>query len=324
MKVLVTGGAGYVGSHTAQALVDGGHKVVVLDNLSQGRAAYVPDGATLVQGDLHDPALVADTFAAHQPDAVLHFAALSLVGESMQRPWHYFRQNVGGAITLLEAASAAGVRRFILSSTANLFGEPQVVPITESEVIAPGSPYGESKYIIERMLHWAHTVAGMHYACLRYFNAAGADPLGRRGEWHQPETHLIPIILQVAAGQRAAITVFGDDYATPDGTCIRDYVHVCDLADAHVLALAQLDNRNLVLNLGNGLGYSVMEVIESARRVTGHPIPVVRGERRAGDPPVLVAASDEARRLLGWSPRFAALDDIMRTAWDWHRHHPNG
>ena len=322
--ILVTGGAGYVGSHAAAALIDAGHEVVVLDDLSKGHRAAVPHGAELVVANCLDQDALAAVLSARSFEAVMHFAALSLVGESVANPWRYFRENVGGALNLIEASVGAGVKKFVLSSTANLFGEPQRVPIDEMEPLVPGSPYGESKFIIERMLHWADSIHGMRSACLRYFNAAGACPSGTRGEDHTPETHLIPLVLEVALGQRDEITIFGDDYDTPDGTCLRDYVHVCDLADAHVLALPALDTESLRLNLGNGTGYSVREVIETARRVTGHPIPAVMGERRPGDPAALVASSDAIRARLGWEPRFATLEVIIETAWRWHQAHPNG
>ena len=323
-SVLVTGGAGYVGSHATAALVAAGYDVVVLDDLSKGHRGAVPEEAALIEGSVLDPRCVREALASRSFEAVMHFAALSLVGESVSNPWRYFRENVGGAIELLEATVEAGVKKFVLSSTANLFGEPERVPIDESEPLVPGSPYGESKFMIERMLRWADEIHGMRSACLRYFNAAGACPSGRRGEDHTPETHLIPLVLQVALGQREQIAIFGDDYDTPDGTCVRDYIHVNDLADAHVLALPALDRESLRLNLGNGTGYSVREVIETARRVTGHPIPAVMAERRPGDPPTLVASSGAIRAQLGWEPRYPTLESIIETAWRWHKSHPNG
>ena len=323
-SILVTGGAGYVGSHAAAALIEAGYDVVVFDDLSKGHREAVPQGAELIVGSVLDPAAVRGALAARPFEAVMHFAALSLVGESVANPWRYFRENVGGAIELLEATVEAGVKKFVLSSTANLFGEPERVPIDESEPLIPGSPYGESKYMIERMLRWADEIHGVRSACLRYFNAAGACPSGTRGEDHTPETHLIPLVLQVALGQRDQISIFGDDYDTPDGTCVRDYIHVCDLADAHVLALPALEQESLSLNLGNGTGYSVREVIETARRVTGHPIPAVMAERRAGDPPTLVASSGAIRERLGWEPRYPTLEAIIETAWKWHKGHPDG
>jgi UDP-glucose 4-epimerase len=324
MKVLVTGGAGYIGSVTAAELLKAGHQVVVFDNLSQGHQAAVPAGAELIVGDLLDAAAVGRIFAQHADiDGIMHFASATLVGESMQLPFRYLRDNTVAAANLLEAAVAAGVRRFILSSTANLFDDPARMPIDENERIVPGSPYGESKAIIERMLHWMDRIYGMKYACLRYFNACGDTP--ERGEDHDPETHLIPLVLQVALGQRPHITVFGDDYPTRDGTCVRDYIHVLDLASAHILALESLATRGSCrYNLGNGSGFTVREVIETARRVTGHPIPTVFGPRRPGDPAELIAASDSIRRDLGWQPNYADLETIMRSAWEWHRSRPHG
>lgn len=324
MNILVTGGAGYIGSITTSELIAAGHEVVVLDNLYQGHRAAVHPQATFVQGDLADRRCLEDLFAAHPGiDGIMHFASYTLVGESMEQPLKYLRDNLVNAANLLEAATAAGVRRFILSSTANLFDDPSRMPIAEDERIVPGSPYGESKYFIERLLHWFERIHGLKYACLRYFNACGDLP--QVGEDHDPETHLIPLVLQVALGQREAITVFGDDYPTRDGTCVRDYVHVVDLAAAHILALEALDRRGSCrYNLGNGQGYTVAEVIEACRRVTGHPIPQVVGPRRAGDPAVLIASSESIRRDLGWAPRFPDLDTIVQSAWDWHRGHPRG
>ncbi|WP_129630436.1 UDP-glucose 4-epimerase GalE [Candidatus Oscillochloris fontis] len=324
MKILVTGGAGYIGSATAAELLDAGHHVVVFDNLSQGHRAAVPAAATFILGDLADRAALAQLFATHPDiDGIMHFASYTLVGESMQQPLLYLRDNLVNAANLLEAAVAAGVRRFILSSTANLFDDPAKMPIDEHERIVPGSPYGESKFFIERMLHWFERIYGLRYACMRYFNASGDTP--ERGEHHDPETHLIPLILQVALGQREQITIFGDDYPTPDGTCIRDYVHVVDLAQAHILAFESLDRLgSRKYNLGNGSGFSVLEVIEAARRVTGHPIPHVVGPRRAGDPAILVASAESIRQELGWQPRYPDIEAIIATAWEWHRSHPHG
>lgn len=324
MKILVTGGAGYIGSITAAELVQAGHEVIVFDNLYQGHTAAVPPEATFVEGDLADPRAVQQLFAAHPGiDGIMHFASYTLVGESMQQPLKYLRDNLVNAANLLEQAIAHDVRRFILSSTANLFDDPERMPIDEAERIVPGSPYGESKFFIERVLHWFERLYGLRYACLRYFNACGDTP--DRGEDHDPETHLIPLVLQVALDQRPHITVFGDDYPTPDGTCVRDYIHVVDLAQAHILAMEALDRLgSRTYNLGNGEGFSVLEVIQTARRVTGHPIPHVIGPRRPGDPAVLIASSETIRRELGWQPRYPSLEDIMRSAWDWHRQHPHG
>lgn len=322
--VLVTGGAGYVGSHCVAALLERGYRVVVLDDLSQGHAQAVPPEAELVRGTLLDREAVADVMSKSRFDAVLHFAARSLVGESMADPWLYFRENVASAVNLVEAAAKAGVRKVVVSSTANLFGTPERQPIDEETAIDPGSPYGESKYMMERMLVWADRCAGVKSACLRYFNAAGAHPDGRIGEDHTPETHLIPLVLDAAAGRRSHIEIYGDDYPTPDGTCVRDYVHVSDLADAHIRVLDMLETRSVRYNLGNGQGYSVRQVIEAAERVTGRPIPVKVGPRRAGDPAVLVASSEQIRKELGWTPKFPDLDDIIATAWAWRQANPDG
>lgn len=324
MKILVTGGAGYIGSVTTAELIAAGHQVIVFDNLYQGHAEAVHPEATFVQGDLADRAALQALFAEHPGiDGIMHFASYTLVGESMEQPLLYLRDNLVNAANLLEFAIPAGVRRFILSSTANLFDEPEKMPIEADNKIVPGSPYGESKFFVERLLHWFHRIYGLKYACLRYFNACGDTP--GRGEHHDPETHLIPLILQVALGQRPHITVFGDDYPTPDGTCIRDYVHVVDLAQAHILAMQSLDELGArKYNLGNGNGFSVMQVIEAARRVTGHPIPHVVGPRRPGDPAVLIASSEAIRRDLGWQPRYTDLETIMRSAWEWHQSHPHG
>jgi UDP-glucose 4-epimerase len=322
MKILVTGGAGYIGSVVVEQLIAEGSPVVVFDNLAQGHRAAVHPRATFVEGDLLDRSAVDALLAEHHPDAVMHFASHTLVGESMQRPFLYLGENVVGGLNLLECMGEHGVRRFILSSTANLFDAPERMPIDERERIVPGSPYGESKHILERMLHWLDRIHGFRYAALRYFNAAGAT--ADRGEDHHPELHLIPIVLQVALGQRNDVTIFGDDYATPDGTCVRDYIHVIDLAQAHVLALRALDGGSRTYNLGNGQGFSVREVIETARRITGHPIPAKIGPRRPGDPATLVAASDKIRRELGWQPRYPRLEQIVETAWNWHRSHPHG
>ena len=322
MKVLVTGGAGYIGSVVAEELIREGDQVTVLDNLTQGHRAAVPTGAEFVLADLADARAIEELFARQRFDAVMHFASNTLVGESVQAPLKYIGDNVANGTILLRAMIEHGVRRFILSSTANLFDQPERLPITEEERIVPGSPYGESKFILERMLHWLDLICDLRYAALRYFNAAGAT--AQRGEDHDPETHLIPLVLQVALGQREQIQVYGNDYPTRDGTCVRDYIHVTDLAQAHILALRALDGGSRTYNLGNGQGYTVREVIDTARRVTGHPIPSVDGPRRPGDPPELVAGADKIRRELGWQPRFAGLYDIIHSAWNWHRTHPQG
>ena len=324
MRVLVTGGAGFVGSHTVLALADRGDEVVVLDNLRQGHRGAVPHDVRLVVGDLADTALVDRVLSETRFDAVMHFAALSLVGESMQRPFLYFAQNAGLGFALIDACVRHGVGRFILSSTAALFGDPDEIPISERTRIEPGSPYGESKLMIERSLRWADRIAGLRSACLRYFNAAGADPDGRAGEDHDPETHLIALLIDAALGRRPPITVFGDDYETADGTCIRDYVHVSDLASAHLAALDRLDERSVVYNLGSGAGHSVLDVIRSVERVTGRPVPRSVGPRRPGDPAVLVAASSLIRSETSWRPRFTELDELVGTAPAWRSSHPDG
>ena len=322
MNILVTGGAGYIGSVVTEELLRQGDCVIVYDNLQEGHLAAVPPAAKFVRGDLADHVLLNDVLAGHGVDAIMHFASNTLVGESAQYPFLYLGDNVTNGLTLLRAAVEHGVRRFILSSTANLFDRPERVPIDEEERIVPGSPYGESKFILERTLHWLARCSGLRYAALRYFNAAGAT--AERGEAHRHETHLIPLVLQVALGRRDHIQVYGTDYATRDGTCVRDYIHVADLAMAHILALRALEGGSRVYNLGNGQGYTVREVIETARSVTGHAIPAIDGPRRAGDPAVLVASAERIRRELGWEPRFPDLRAIVQSAWDWHRAHPNG
>jgi UDP-glucose 4-epimerase len=322
MNILVTGGAGYIGSIVVEQLVGRGEQVVVFDNLTQGHRAAVHPAAAFVQGDLADRAALDALFAAHRPEAIMHFASHTLVGESMQNPFLYVGDNVTNGLNLLQAAVQHGVRRFILSSTANLFDQPERMPIAETERIVPGSPYGESKFILERLLHWMDRIYGLRFAALRYFNACGAS--AERGEDHHPELHLIPIILEVARGKRDKVIIFGDDYPTPDGTCVRDYIHVLDLAEAHILALDALDRGSRTYNLGNGQGFSVKEVVETAHRVTGQAIPVEIGPRRAGDPAVLVASSEAIRRDLGWTPQFTRLDAIVESAWRWHLAHPDG
>lgn len=322
MKILVTGGAGYIGSIVVEQLVEAGESVVVFDNLYQGHRGAVHPDAAFVEGDLADREAVDAVFQEHQPEAVMHFASHTLVGESMENPFRYLGQNVTNGLNLLQSTVEHGVRRFILSSTANLFDEPERMPIDEGERIVPGSPYGESKYILERILNWMDRIYDFRYAALRYFNAAGASP--ERGEDHHPEYHLIPIVLEVALGKRDKVIIFGDDYPTRDGTCVRDYIHVIDLAQAHILALRALDRGSRVYNLGNGQGFTVKEVIETAREVTSHPIPAEVGPRRPGDPAVLIASSDKIRRELGWQPQYPDPHDIIQSAWKWHQAHPNG
>ena len=322
MKILVTGGAGYIGSIVVEQLVAAGKSVVVFDNLYQGHLQAVHPEAVFIKGDLADRAAVDAVMAEHRPEGIMHFASHTLVGESMQKPFLYIGDNVTNGLNLLQSAVEHGVRRFILSSTANLFDEPERIPIAETERIVPGSPYGESKYIMERLLHWLDRIYGLRYAALRYFNAAGASV--ERGEDHHPELHLIPIVLQVALGKRDKVMIFGDDYPTHDGTCVRDYIHVLDLAQAHILALRHLDQGSRRYNLGNGQGFSVKEVIETARQITGHPIPAEIGPRRPGDPAVLVASSETLRRELGWTPSYPDVREIIASAWRWHVAHPNG
>ncbi|NOT95701.1 MAG: UDP-glucose 4-epimerase GalE [Nitrospira sp.] len=322
MKVLVTGGAGYIGSVAVERLIAAGYTVVVFDNLSQGHQAAVHPAAIFVAGDLADTSALDRLFTTHRPEAVMHFAARSLVGESMERPFLYLGDNVTNGLNLLRATVEHGVRRFILSSTANLFDRPEKMPIDEGARIIPGSPYGESKFILERMLHWLDRTHGLRYVCLRYFNAAGAS--AERGEDHNPETHLIPLVLGVAQGKRPGVTVFGTDYPTPDGTCVRDYIHVSDLAAAHILALGALEQGSRTYNLGNGQGFSVREVLETARAITRHPIPAIFGARRPGDVATLVAGSAKIHRELGWQPQFPQLHDIIASAWAWHQRFPFG
>lgn len=322
MKVLVTGGAGYIGSITVEQLILAGDQVVVFDNLYQGHRSAVHPEATFVQGDLKDRSAIDAALSVHRPEAIMHFASHTLVGESMQKPFLYLADNLTNGLNLLQSALEHGVKRFLLSSTANLFDQPERMPIDETERIVPGSPYGESKYILERLLAWLDRTQELRYASLRYFNACGAS--AERGEHHEPETHIIPLILQVALGQRQEFIIFGDDYPTPDGTCVRDYVHVIDLAQAHILALHALEKGSRTYNLGNGLGFSVRDVVEKARTVTGHPIPTRIVARRPGDPAVLVASSAKIRRELGWEPRYSDLQTILETAWQWHLSHPHG
>lgn len=322
MKVLVSGGAGYIGGVTCEILLKAGHSVAVLDDLSHGHRAAVPEGAQFISADLEDFGAVRAAFEGFKPEAVMHFAGHIQVGESMKKPFKYLRQNVLCGLHLIEATVEAGVKRFILSSTANLFDRPERIPIDESSRLLPGSPYGESKLYLERVLAWLERTHGLSSTSLRYFNAAGATD--QRGEDHDPETHLIPLVLQVALGQRDRIAIFGNDYDTPDGTCIRDYIHVSDLAEAHVLALGVPGEDCRTYNLGNGSGFSVLEVIECARKITGHPIPVEVAPRREGDVARLVADSTRIRKDLGWTPRFPELSRIIESAWRWHRRHPQG
>lgn len=328
MKALVTGGTGYIGGTVAGLLAARGHEAIVFDNLSHSRRDQIPAGAAFVEGDLADRAALENLFknaaAAGAPfDAVFHFAALIEAGESMRTPEIFFRNNTASTLSLLEAMLACGPKKIVFSSTAAVYGEPESVPIPEDAPLRPTNVYGESKLLVEHMLRWFNRIHGLRYASLRYFNVAGAPegPDGvTRGEMHEPESHLIPLILDVALGRRQSIRIFGDDYPTPDGTCIRDYIHVSDLAEAHLLALEALETRDrLIYNLGNGSGFSVRQVIESARRVTGHPIPIEVQPRRPGDPAFLIASSEKAMREQGWKPRYTDLDSMMRTAWLWHQ-----
>jgi UDP-glucose 4-epimerase len=322
-SILVTGGAGYVGSHLVAALADRGAAVTVLDNLRTGHRAAVPPGMEFVHADLADAATLDAVFAANQFDAVFHFAALSQVGESMRMPMRYLMDNVANGIRLVDACVRFRVERFVFSSTAALFNVTGDEPIAETAHIDPQSVYGDTKWMIERTLRWADQVHGLRYACLRYFNAAGADPAGRLGEDHRPESHLIPLVIDAALGRRPALEVFGDDYPTPDGTCIRDYVHVTDLAEAHLLALKRLDSGSLVWNLGNGSGHSVRAVIAAVERVSGLQVPYRLAPRRAGDATTLVAAADQAKAA-GWRPALGDLDAIVATAFAWRKSHPEG
>jgi len=325
MAILVTGGAGYIGSHTVAELLAQGKEVVVIDNLQSGhRDALL--GGKLYEGDLRDKELMKRLFAENEIEAVIHFAANSLVGESMKDPVKYFDNNVYGTLCLLEAMDKANVRKIVFSSTAATYGEPDKVPIEESDPTHPTNVYGETKLTMERMMAWFDQVLGIKYVALRYFNAAGAHASGKIGEDHDPETHLVPLILQAALGQRESIKIFGDDYNTPDGTCIRDYIHVSDLADAHLRAVEYLldGGDSDVFNLGNGQGFSVKEMIEAVREVTGRDFPVQVTPRRAGDPAVLIASSDKARSVLGWKPSRDNLQDIIGSAWTWHSNHPEG
>jgi UDP-glucose 4-epimerase len=332
VKILVAGGAGYIGSTVAELLSKNGHNAVIFDNLSHGRRDLLPSGVEFVEGELADRSALEAIFTAAKDqgcpfDGVLHFAALIEAGESMLHPEQFFRNNTASTLSLLEAILAHGPRRLVFSSTAAVYGEPEVIPIKEDARLLPSNAYGESKLLVERMLDWFQRIHGLRSASLRYFNVAGAPegPNGIiRGEAHDPESHLIPLVLDVALGRRPSIKIFGNDYPTPDGTCIRDYIHVSDLADAHLLALQALESpqaaeARLIFNLGNGRGFSVLEVVESARRVTGHPIPAEIHPRRPGDPAVLVASFEKAIRELGWKPRYTQLDEIVRTAWGWHR-----
>ena len=326
MKLLVLGGAGYIGSHTATELLDNGHEVVIADNLGTGYREAVPEKATFYQGDLRDKDFLVDLLRKEKVDAVIHFAAFSLVGESVTNPLKYYENNLYGTKVLLDAMIETGVDKIVFSSTAATYGEPENIPILESDRTCPTNPYGETKLAMEKMISWAAKAHGLHFVSLRYFNACGAHKSGKIGEAHNPESHLIPLVLQVPNGKREFVSIYGNDYDTPDGTCIRDYIHVTDLAKAHILAVEYLMNggESDIFNLGNGVGYSVKEVIETARKVTGHPIPAKEEARRAGDPARLVASGEKARKILGWEPEIKDLADIISSAWKWHKAHRDG
>lgn len=326
MAILVLGGAGYIGSHTALELVKSGRDVVIADSLVTGYKKAIPEKARFYQGDIRDFEFLDNLFQQEKIDAVIHFAAYSLVGESVANPLKYYDNNLYGTKILLEAMVKNNIDKIVFSSTAATYGEPENIPVLESDRTCPTNPYGETKLAVEKMFKWVAEAHGLRYVSLRYFNACGADENGIIGEAHNPESHLIPIILQVPNGKRETISIYGTDYDTPDGTCIRDYIHVTDLAQAHILAVKYLYNggKSDIFNLGNGVGYSVREVIETARKVTGRPIPVTETSRRAGDPARLVASSEKAKRILGWKPVHNCLEEIIASAWNWHKKHPNG
>lgn len=326
MAILVLGGAGYIGSHTVYELIDAGKQVVIADNLETGHIEAVHPQAKFYQGDIRDRAFIDSVFDNEQIDGVIHFAANSLVGESMTNPLKYYDNNLCGTKVLLESMVAHGIDKIVFSSTAATYGEPERVPILETDRTEPTNCYGETKLSMEKMFKWTGLAHGLRFVSLRYFNACGAHVSGKIGEAHNPESHLIPLILQVPNGKREFISIFGDDYDTKDGTCIRDYIHVTDLAQAHILAMDYLMNggESNIFNLGNGVGFTVKEVIDTAREVTGHPIPAKTTPRRAGDPAQLIASSEKARTVLGWHPEHADLREIIETAWNWHKNHPNG
>ena len=326
MAILVCGGAGYIGSHAVHALIEKGEQVVIVDNLQTGHRGALNPKAKFYEGDIRDASVLDKIFTENKVEAVIHFAANSLVGESMEKPLLYFNNNVYGMQVLLEAMVRHGVDKIVFSSTAAVYGEPKRVPIHEDDETCPTNTYGETKLTMEKMMKWVSRANGVRYVSLRYFNAAGALPDGSIGEDHATETHLIPLILQVPMGRREHITVFGDDYPTPDGTCLRDYIHVVDLADAHVLALEYLRKGGAsdIFNLGNGQGFSVKEMIAAAEKATGRSIKVEIGARRAGDPAQLIASSEKARSVLGWKPQFTDVEQVIGTAWRWHEHHPHG
>lgn len=326
MRILVLGGAGYIGSHTALELIKNGNEVIIVDNLLTGFRQAVPKEAIFYKGDIRDINFLNKLFDTEKIDAVIHFSASSLVGESVTNPLKYYDNNLCGTKTLLEAMVSHGINKIVFSSTAAVYGEPENIPILETDRTEPTNPYGETKLSMEKMFKWVSKAHNLNYVSLRYFNACGADESGTIGEAHNPESHLIPLILQVPNGKKDSISIFGTDYDTPDGTCIRDYIHVTDLAQAHILAVKYLINggKSDIFNLGNGIGYSVKEVIETARKVTGYPIKAVETPRRDGDPARLVASSEKAKNILGWKPTHNTLEEIISSAWKWHKSHPNG
>lgn len=326
MTILVLGGAGYIGSHTVYELIENGEDVAIIDNLQTGHIKAVHPKARFYKGDIRNREFLDSVFAKEKIDAVIHFAAYSLVGESMEKPLKYYENNLCGTKILLDSMVANGINKIVFSSTAATYGEPESLPILETDKTEPTNPYGETKLAMEKMFKWVGKAHNINFVSLRYFNACGAHVSGEIGEDHAVETHLIPLILQVPNNKREHIYIFGDDYNTKDGTCIRDYIHVTDLAQAHILAVKYLRNggNSDIFNLGNGIGFSVKEVIETARKVTGHPIPAQISPRRAGDPAKLIASSEKARKILGWKPEHAELEEIIATAWNWHKKHPNG
>lgn len=326
MSILVLGGAGYIGSHTVYELIDAGEEVVIIDNLETGFRKAVHPQAQFYEGDIRDRAFLDSVFEKETIDGVIHFAANSQVGESMVEPLKYYNNNLCGTEVLLESMVKHGIDKIVFSSTAATYGEPERIPILETDRTIPTNCYGETKLSVEKMLFWTAECHNLHFVSLRYFNACGAHPNGKIGEAHSPETHLIPVILQVPNQQREFISIFGTDYDTKDGTCVRDYIHVNDLAQAHILALHYLreGKESCILNLGNGVGFTVKEVIETARKVTKHPIPVKEEKRRPGDPSTLIASSEKAKQVLGWKPQYNDLETIISTAWNWHKSHPNG
>lgn len=326
MTILVLGGAGYIGSHTVYELIDNGEDVVIIDNLLTGHKEAIHPKARFYKGDIRDREFLDDVFKKEKIDAVIHFAACSLVGESMEKPLKYYDNNLCGTKILLDSMVANGIDKIVFSSTAATYGEPEKVPILETDRTEPTNTYGETKLSMEKMFKWVGKAHGLRYVSLRYFNACGAHISGQIGEDHNPEYHLIPLILQVPNGKREYISIFGDDYDTKDGTCVRDYIHVTDLAQAHILAVKYLQsgNESNIFNLGNGVGFTVKEVIDTARKVTSHPIPAKITPRRAGDPAQLIASSEKAKEILGWTPEHNSLEEIISTAWNWHKNHPNG